>query len=106
MRLLPDMCIGWLWQPAGDRRLVVTTSSSAICCDVGDGAAGDAHELVERGREHRVRVAARRPYHVVLAQPGVDQRADWRRMTDRRDAADGLPGPRADPRRIRPFHHC
>ena len=55
------------------------------------GAAGDADELGEGRGEHGVRVPGGRPDHVVLVQPGVDQRADRAGMPDRADAADGCP---------------
>lgn len=76
----------------------------AVLPDVGYCPVGDADKLVERRGKHRVRVAARGPDHVVLAQPGVDERPDRRRVTDRGDTADGLPGPFADPPGGRPRH--
>ena len=55
-------------------------------------AAGDLHQLGERRREDRVRDAAGGPDLVVLLQGPVDQRAQRRRVADRRDPAD-RPGP-------------
>src|SRR5580700_1688075 len=76
--------------------LAAVDQAAGLVADVGGRAAGDADELAERGREHRVRMPGRRPDLVVLVQPGVDQGADLGRVADRGHAADGLAGPFPD----------
>ena len=61
--------------------------------DVGGGAAGDAHKLIERRGEDVMRMPARSPHLAVLAEVDVDERPDRRRVADRSDAACGLCNP-------------
>ena len=58
--------------------------------DVGGRAARDAHQFVERCREDVVRVTARGPHLIEVAQVGVDDGAQGRGMANRGDATDGL----------------
>src|SRR5581483_6090398 len=101
-------------EPPSQKSFCTSTMMSARICqtvaellaDVGGCAVGDPDQFGERGGEHGMRVAGRGPDHVVLLQPGVDQGADRRGMPDRRDAADRLPGPRADGVRIGAPHRA
>ena len=61
--------------------------------DVGGGAAGDAHELVEGRRKDVVRVASRRPDFVEVAQIDVDDRAQRSGVADRCNVASGFCNP-------------
>jgi hypothetical protein len=55
--------------------------------DVGGGASGDAHRLVEGRREDVVRVTARGPHLIEVAQVDVHDRAQGSGVADRGDAA-------------------
>ena len=58
--------------------------------DVGEGAASDAHELIERRREDVVRMACSGPHFVVLQQVGVDEHAQLSAVTKGRHAPCGF----------------
>ena len=64
--------------------------------DVSRCPAGDAHQLVERGREDVVRVPAGGPDLVEVAQVDIDDRAQGSGVADRCYAAYGFCNP-SDP---------